>query len=302
MRQRGGGVPPGARVLDAGVFTTIQDRGRYGFAHLAVSPSGAADRSALDLANRLVGNRSGAPGLEIVLGGLMLEFDTAGVVAAAGAETTIQVEGSRGIRTRAPVGRAVVVAAGERLRVTTAHTGFRCYLACRGGLAPVRVLGSASTDTLSGLGPPPLAVGDQLSFGEAVERLPAPDQVPTVPVDPEPTLDLVAGPRLGWITNAARRALGSEPFVVSDQSDRIGVRLRGRTLERARTDELDSEALVVGAVQVPPSGEPIIFGPDHPATGGYPVVAVVAERHLGRVAQLRPGQPVRFRWQGGDQR
>ncbi len=278
-------------VLDSGVLATVQDEGRIGFSAWAVSPSGAADGPAYRLANRLVGNVPGCAAVEVVLGSIRLRAHVDTVIAVSGAPAPITV-GERSFAT----GQAIPVAGGEVITVGWAPAGLRTYLAVRGGIAVPPVLGSRSTDTISGLGPDALAAGDLLPIGNDVQGLPAPDQVPLHPIDVAPVIDLVPGPRLDWIDENSKSVLVSRSFSVSDKVDRIGVRLSGPRLVRSRTGELPSEAIIRGAIQLPPDGEPIVFGPDHPTTGGYPVVAVVAERHAHLVAQLRPGYTVRFRW------
>jgi biotin-dependent carboxylase-like uncharacterized protein len=173
----------------------------------------------------------------------------------------------------------------------------RAYLAVRGGYAVTPVLGSRSTDLLSGLGPPPLVDGDVLPIGELVDGWPLVDQAPVA----EPTggpvlLRAVPGPRADWLTGDGLARLWSATWTVAADSNRVGLRLQagGVRLERSRTGELPSEGLVRGAVQVPPSGEPVLFLADHPVTGGYPVAAVVIARDADLAGQVRPGQQVRF--------
>jgi biotin-dependent carboxylase-like uncharacterized protein len=170
----------------------------------------------------------------------------------------------------------------------------RSYLAVRGGVAVEPVLGSRSTDSLSGLGPEPLRAGTLLPVGDTGE-------LPPIHVDQAPppgrragVLRVLPGPRDDWFAPGALEALCGRPYVVSQDSNRVGVRLHGPELVRAREGELPSEGMVTGAVQVPPSGQPIVFLADHPPTGGYPVIAVVLTADLPVAAQLRPGDPVRF--------
>jgi biotin-dependent carboxylase-like uncharacterized protein len=278
-------------VIDPGVLSTVQDLGRLGFTADAVCPSGAADLPAHRLANRLVGNAERCATVEAVLGTLRLRALADTVIAVTGAPVPVIVGGHSHA-----TGQAISVAAGEPIELGWAEAGLRSYVAVRGGVAVAPVLGSRSTDTISGLGPAPLEAGHILPIGNDVQGLPAPDHVPIHPIEASPVLDITSGPRIDWIDGASRTTLGTQRFAVSDKIDRIGVRLTGPRLVRSITRELPSEAIIVGAVQLPPNGDPIIFGPDHPTTGGYPVVAVVAERHLHVVAQLRPGQNIRFRW------
>ncbi|HZI96953.1 MAG TPA: biotin-dependent carboxyltransferase family protein [Actinomycetales bacterium] len=277
------------RVLATGPLTTVQDVGRPGLAHLGVSPSGAADRGALALANRLVGNPESAAGLEVTLGSLVVRARGDLLVALTGAPCP--VDGPRDTGFGAPVH----LGDGEELHLGTPDAGLRSYLAVRGGLVVAPVLGSRSTDLLSGLGPPVVAPGDELSVGGAP---PASGLVDLAPARP-PTSDVVAlrvilGPRDDWLERASLDALLAEPWEVTGESNRVGARLAGPRLEWSRRRELASEGVVRGALQVPPSGQPVLFGPDHPVTGGYPVVAVVVDADLDLTAQVRPGQHLQF--------
>jgi biotin-dependent carboxylase-like uncharacterized protein len=276
-------------VISPGPLTTIQDLGRPGWAHIGVPRSGAADRPALVLANRLVGNEDGAAALETTLSGPRLRFAADTVVALTGAV----VDASAGDR-RVPMDTMVTVAAGEVLKLGTAKTGLRTYIAFAGGISAPLVLGSASTDTLTGLGSLSLQRGDVLRLaGGRASGAPAP--TPRLELPGKPGLHVVVGPREDWFTETAIESLLSKPFTVNPASNRIGLRLDGPTLDRARTDELRSEGMVPGAIQVPPNGQPILLLADHPSTGGYPVIAVVTEDDLHVAAQLRPGQHLHFR-------
>ncbi len=276
-------------VLRPGPLTTVQDLGRPGLAHLGVGRSGAADRPSLELANRLVGNREGDAGLEVTLGGLALRFECATTVALTGAPCRVRVAG-RARDLDAPV----PVAAGQVLELGMPGEGVRTYLAVRGGLAVPAVLGARATDVLAHLGPPPLRAGDRLPLGHPSGAAPCVDVAPVRALSSEPVLRVVPGPRADWFTPAAMEVLGTSPYEVTAASDRVGVRLAGPALERARVEELPSEGVVDGAVQVPPDGQPVVFLADHPVTGGYPVIAVVHPDDLPAVAQARPGQHVRF--------
>lgn len=276
-------------VLDPGPLTTVQDLGRRGFAHLGVPRSGALDEAAARYANRLVGNPEDAAVLETTLGGLCLQLDGPTAVAVTGAPAAVAVD-----RRPRPFAEPVRVRAGETLLVGPAASGLRSYVAFSGGVAVEPVLGSRSTDTLSGLGPSPLMAGDRLPVGEPLGDPHAVD-VPVVLRHPDAVrLRLVPGPRLDWFTEDALDRLTGSSYTVSPHSNRVGVRLEGAPLERHRRAELPSEGLVLGAVQVPASGKPLVFLNDHPTTGGYPVVGVVAPQDLGVCAQLRPGSTVRF--------
>ncbi|POM22679.1 KipI antagonist [Actinomadura rubteroloni] len=281
----------GLVVLRAGPLATVQDLGRAGLAHLGVPGSGAADVPALRLANRLVGNPEGAAGLELTFGGAALRPEGAVWAVVTGAPAPVAVDG-RQQGMNAPFR----VPAGATLEVGAPVRGVRTYVAVRGGLTPDAVLGSRSADLLSGLGPRPLTAGDVVPFGRADGLDPIAVDLAPVPTLPEtPELRVRPGPRDDWFASDALATLTGAPYAVTDASNRVGVRLDGPVLARARDGELPSEGMVTGALQVPPDGLPILFLADHPTTGGYPVLAVVAAADVPLAAQLRPGQNVRFR-------
>lgn len=277
-------------VVRPGPLTTVQDLGRPGHAHLGVPRAGAVDREALGLANRLVGNDEGAAGLEATLAGPALRFEEPAVVAVTGAVAPVSVDGEE-----FEVNATIDVPAGAVLDVGTATAGLRPYIAVRGGIDAPAVLGSRSRDTLSGLGPAPLAKGDRLEFGEPQGPRPAIGVAPVAAPGAVATLRITPGPRADWFAPEALELLTGAGWEVANESNRSGTRLNGPPLPRLRDDELLSEGLVEGAVQVRHSGLPMIMLADHPTTGGYPVIAVVAPEDLPKVAQARPGQEVRFR-------
>jgi biotin-dependent carboxylase-like uncharacterized protein len=279
-------------VLDPGALTTVQDLGRPGWAHLGVPPSGALDTDALTLANRLVGNPPHLSGLEVLLGGLRLRADNSVRIALTGGLTDLVVAGSP-----RPWGEAVSVRGGDEIEVRGSPAGLRGWLAVAGGLVAAEVLGSSATDTLTGLGHPPLQAGDSLAVGRPSRRPGSGSAVPRRS-ETQATLTIRLGPRDDWFTAGAVARLTSTRYEVAPASNRIGIRLQspeGSQLDRDRTEELPSEGLVTGAVQVPSSGQPLVFLADHPVTGGYPVIAVVEPGDLWKCAQLRPGDEVRFR-------
>ncbi|MGK5499123.1 biotin-dependent carboxyltransferase family protein [Streptomyces sp. URMC 125] len=289
MRGPAGGV---LEVVRAGALTTVQDLGRAGLAHLGVPRSGALDLPAHRLANRLVGNPPGAASLETTVTGCAVRVRAGRPVTAAvtGAPCPVRIDGRP-----APWGAAVRVPDGAVLEAGTARAGVRCYLAVAGGIAVEPVLGSRSTDLLSGLGPEPLSDGALLPVGGARGEAPPVDAAPAPgPPAGRLVLPLVPGPRDDWFTPNASRLLAEGTWRVSAASNRVGLRTEGPALERARGGELPSEGMVTGAVQVPPDGRPVVFLADHPTTGGYPVVGVVPGEALAAAAQAPPGLPVRF--------
>ncbi len=278
-------------ILRAGPLTTVQDLGRPGWAHLGVPHSGALDPSALRAANRLVGNPPDAAGLETTLGGCAVRFTVAVTVAVTGAAAPVTLDGAP-----VSVGTGLSVAAGSVVEVGPATVGVRNYIAVAGGFGVTRVLGSRATDTLSGLGPPPLADGDRVALGGVrVHALPGPAVLAwDPPAAGVITVHVTKGPRDDWLTDEAMSLLLATSWTISAHSNRVGLRLDGPSLARARTDELPSEGLVLGAVQVPSGGTPLVFLADHPTTGGYPVVAVVDAVDLALLAQARPGSRMTF--------
>jgi biotin-dependent carboxylase-like uncharacterized protein len=272
------------RVRETGPLSTVQDGGRIGQAALGIGRSGACDRASHRLANRLVGNSQDAAALEVTFGGLVLEAESDLVFAITGAPCA-------GVPLNAPA----TLRAGQTLRLGLPATGLRTYVAIRGGVDVEPVLGSRSTDLLSGLGPAPLTAGDVLAAGKDRGPMPGVDHAPVAdPAGGEVAVRLLPGPRQDWFTDNGWASLTGQTYTVSNNSNRIGVRLEGSPLERAREGELSSEGMELGALQIPPSGLPVLFLADHPVTGGYPVIAYVAAPDLDACGQLRPGQTLRF--------
>jgi biotin-dependent carboxylase-like uncharacterized protein len=284
-----GGASPVLEVLAVGPLATVQDLGRPGHAAAGVSRSGAMDRPALRRANRLVGNRPDAATIEHAGGGLVLRARVPVVVTATGASGLPAEDRDR----------PLLLEAGEELDLGMPDAGVYGYVAVLGGFDAPAVLGSRSTDVLSGLGPDPLRVGDLLGVrthhGAAVADVPEPGpDLPAVRAhEAAVTVDVVLGPRDDWFV-----PFPDAEWTVSARSNRVGIRLSGTPLIRdAAHDglELPSEAMVPGAIQVPPDGQPVVFAADHPVTGGYPVIATVVPEHLPRLVQSPPGARVRFR-------
>ena len=290
---------PALVVRRTGLQALFQDLGRHGQAGQGVSTSGAMDRGALRAANRLVGNPSDTACVEIVHGGFQFTARGDTVVAFAGADAPIELASADGMQRSVQGHAAIALADGDTLSLGEPHAGVRSYLAVRGGFAVPPVLGSRSTDTLANVGPPPVRAGDVLAV-HAVAR----GAIVGMPDTPRPdlptaqqtvVLDVVMGPRTDWFTPEAAALLESQPWTVTSQSNRVGLRLAGETpLSRAHTAELPSEGAAFGAIQVPPSGQPVLFLADHPLTGGYPVIGAVATHHLDRAGQIPVGARIRF--------
>jgi biotin-dependent carboxylase-like uncharacterized protein len=277
-------------VTRPGALTTVQDQGRPGLAHVGVPRSGALDVASAQLANRLVGNDQAAAVLETTLDGVDLAFDVDVTVAVTGALAPVQVD-SRAAGWALPV----YVRAGQTLAVGGAELGIRNYVAVSGGFEIPLVLGSASADLLSGLGPAPLRTGDVLAIGPAPRRAAVIDLAPYRLPGECQELGIHLGPRHDWLSDAGLDTLGRATWSASPDSNRIALRLIGPPAQRRRHDELPSEGVVLGAIQSLPDGQLVIFLADHPTTGGYPVVAVVDAASLGACAQARPGTLITFR-------
>jgi biotin-dependent carboxylase-like uncharacterized protein len=279
-------------ILRTGPLALVQDLGRVGLAHLGVTRSGAADRRSHTLANRLVANPDDRATVEVTFGGFSARVRGGDVdIAVTGADTDPTVNG-------VAFGNNSIhhVRDGDVISLGAPHAGLRSYLSVRGGIDVTPVLGSRSYDVMSAIGPLPLKAGDVLPVGEHTDDYPEVDQAPVAAIAGRLVeLLVVPGPRDDWLVDPD--ALVHTIWMASDRSDRVGMRLEGRPLAYRWPDrELPSEGATRGAIQVPPNGLPVILGPDHPVTGGYPVVGVVADHDIDKVAQVRPGQYVRLHW------
>lgn len=298
----------GLRIVSPGLQSLIQDLGRHGHSALGVSAAGALDRASLRRANRLVGNNSSAAAIESVAGGLKVQAVGDQVLAVAGAPSALTIASpsdaeadaysdGTGRQRTVPMATPFALLDGETLTLGAPEAGFRSYLAVRGGVDAAPVLGSRSTDTMSGIGPAPLAAGQLLASGDVTESgvVGDPELQPDFPGEGVTVLDIVLGPRADWFDESALDSLCGQDWVVKPQSNRVGMRLDGTPLERSRRGELPSEGTVAGAIQVPPEGLPVLFLADHPITGGYPVIGVVVDHQLDLAAQVPIGGSIRFR-------
>lgn len=299
-------------VLKPGLLTTLQDVGRSGYAHLGIGRAGAFDEPALRIANALCGNPPDACGLEITLVGPTLRFDAGTWIAVTGAPIAFNIEG-----TERPMWSPVFVPPGTTVTLGAIRSGCRSYLGVAGGFDAEPVLGSRSIDINASLGPNegrPLRAGDALETGSgslsrhgwrvrenAGES--EPDFVSKWRLDPRPwfsddsgkPLRLLPGNHLEQLTKTSCTWLFSDVFSVSADSNRVGVRLSGPVLEWDTPIEMVSEGCVPGVLQLPPSGQPIAFGPECPVSGGYPRIGQIAAVDLPRLAQRRPGNTLGFR-------
>jgi len=281
------------RVKNPGMFSTIQDLGRYGYTHLGISPAGAADRLSLRIANLLVGNEENAPALEMTLLGATLEFEERRIVALAGADCEAKI-GTTFVR----LGEAVEVPAGAVLKCAGMKTGARSYLAVQDGFDVRTVMGSTSTDVRGRFGG---VEGRRLKAGDI---LPARDgrsgrtrRLKPGALDAAYRHDVVRvtrGAQQQWFGPEAFAVLFSCPYSISDQSDRTGLRLKGEPVRPREQTQLLTDGIPLGAMQVPQDGQPIIIFVDQQTTGGYPKIANVIMADMHHVGQLRPHEHVRF--------
>ena len=290
------GVEPAALcIVKAGMLTTIQDAGRWGFQSRGVPVAGPMDPVSYRLANALVGNDRGAAALEITLLGPELEFEDERLAAVAGAEFELSLDG-RSVPSNAPF----TVSAGSRLRFGARRLGARAYLAVSGGIAVPPMLGSRSTHLVSamgGLAGRALTAGDRLPLGDLTrERGTAlAPQTAIVPLpDGRATIRVLPGPQLEYFGADALDVLQSAPYVIGHHSDRMGFRLEGPRLTHARGADIISDATPLGAMQVPATGQPILLMADRQTTGGYPKIATVIAADIAVAGQLGPADSISF--------
>jgi antagonist of KipI len=282
-------------------LTTLQDTGRTGFAHLGIGRAGAFDAPALRIANALCGNPRDACALEITLLGPTLRFHRDTWIAVTGAPISLRIDGA--VR---PTWAPVFVAKHATIELGAMRSGCRSYLAVRGGFDAAPVLGSRSMDVNARIGPlagRPLRADDMLETNAAMVSQAVAETVatnwrvdprPWFPEDPVPTLRLLLGHHFDQLTQTSHILLFSDEFKVQTDSNRVGLRLSGPALEFRGPVEMISESSVPGLLQLPPSGQPIAFGPEGPVSGGYPRIGQVAAVDVPRLAQRRPGDALRF--------
>ncbi len=292
---------PQFKVLAAPMPALFQDLGRFGQTGQGVSASGALDRGAFNAANRIVGNPANTPALELTLGGFSFESNVRAVIGLAGAPCPVTVRDASGRESRFEIYQPISLEPGDIVKIGHPRKGMRAYLAVRGGFDVAPVLGSAATDTLAVVGPEPVTAGTVLVLKDRKDGLTSVsiDEMPAF--DPPSagdvvTLDVVLGPRTDWFTQKGIETLTNQFWQVTPQSSRVGIRLAGETpLERKDSAELPSEGTATGAIQVPHSGQPVLFLADHPLTGGYPVIGAVAEYHRDLAGQIPINAKIRCR-------
>ena len=271
-------------------FLTLQDQGRIGYANIAVPTSGAFDQKSHQLANRLIGNFPNACAIESLRGSFEFSTDSELVISATGAPASVQVDGREH-----EMFRSIFVPAGSVVSVSPGSLGMRTYLAIRGGIVGNQIMGSSSYDELSQIGTPPIKPGDKFSVENQVAGSITGDYIPGSVITGLNTVELEAMPAPRWSGFSNSNILFTSEYQVTSSVNRVGLRLSGPALVWNSESRLASEGVVTGAIQIPVDGMPLIFGPDHPTTGGYPVVAVVSRSSLDLLAQTAPGTVVRFK-------
>jgi antagonist of KipI len=272
-------LPENIRVLSPGLQTTVQDLGRFGYAHFGVSASGAADPLALRAGNLLVGNAENAAALEMTLVGGSFEFETDAVIALTGSDFGAGL----------PLWTALEIKAGQTVRCGATRSGARCYLAVRGGIGVPKAMGSASVHVMTGVGGRPLRAGDALSIGDAAIRRPRAGLRHAPEFPRAGPLRVTPGPQAHWFSGE----LYAAAYRVAEESNRMGIRLRGPAIPSPAGHML-TEGVPLGAIQIPPDGQPIILFVEHQTTGGYPKPANVISADFWRLGELRPRDEVRF--------
>jgi len=290
-RREGGEAP--LRVLDAGPLTTVQDLGRVGQLRYGIPPSGPMDRESFVLANRLVGNPDTAAGLECTYMGPRFQVDRACAIAVTGAPAPVTVNGAP-----APRWTTILLRPGDTVRVGPPRAGVRSYVAFSGGLDVPLVLGSRATylrGRLGGLEGRPLRPGDALSLGPApLPPVRAVASPPDVGDGAATVVRVVLGPQADRFTEDGIRTFLESAYEMRPESDRMGARLRGPRIAHARGHDIISDGIALGSLQVPGDGQPIALLVDRQSTGGYTKIATVCSFDVGRLAQAKPGQRVRF--------
>jgi antagonist of KipI len=281
-------------VQAPGIFTTVQDLGREGFGPMGVSASGAADPMSMRIGNRLAGNPEGAAALEMTLVGGAFTFERAAVITATGANFGPSLDG-----VALPMWTSIKIREGETVRFGPSRSGARAYLCVRGGIAVEPFLGSASTHVLSGLGGfegRALRKGDRVELGAAnsLFRKIAVSPKALESLQPRRVIRVTDGPQSDWFAESSWKTLCGNAFRISEQSNRMGIRLEGPPIPLDASREMLSEGVSLGAIQVPPSGQPIILFVEQQTTGGYPKIANVISADLHSLGQLRPRDEIRF--------
>jgi len=291
------------KVISPGFQTTVQDAGRFHFAHLGVSPAGAADPVAFRWGNRLVENSENTAALEMTLLGGTFEFEEECIIALTGADCNPTLDDQP-----VPMWSSMPVRAGETLRCGAMKEGVRSYLSLYGGISVPRIMGSASTHLQTGIGGwrgQALQKGDRLKQEKTTVKKKF--RLRTVPkrlqkyIEERATIRITRGPQADLFPDASFKTFTTTSYIVSESSNRVGLRLKGEPILREKKEELITEGISLGAIQVPADGQPILLFVEHPTTGGYPKIGNVISADFCKVGQLKPREAIRFQLVGLDE-
>lgn len=290
---------PVFKITGTGLQMLMQDEGRLNQTNIGVGSAGAMDLSAMHTANRIVGNPIEVAVIEVLNGGLKAKMQGSAVIAVTGAISNIHIQFANGQQANFDSYQPIALDAGDEFHIQSPTSGLRNYLSVRGGFHLQAVLNSYAFDSLAILGPTPLKIGDVLYQGQAQTYHISIHEVPKVQlpqVGDIVALDIVMGPRTDWFDEQSVEQFFQQTWLVTNESNRVGLRLFGeQPLLRKITHELESEGTCIGALQILPSGQPVLFMNDHPLTGGYPVIASVAKHHWDLVAQIPAGCHIQFK-------
>ncbi|MFV1883743.1 MAG: biotin-dependent carboxyltransferase family protein [Balneola sp.] len=281
------------RVIDGGLFTTVQDYGRPGFRKYGVPVSGVMDMKSFDLANKLVGNQKGGPLLECTLRGGKYRFENRSLIAITGALMNAKINGGE-----VSQNCSLVVKPGDELELGFASRGCRTYLALKGNLVLPKIMDSFSTYTLGKFGGVQgriLKTGDELEWDQPKEKLnPREASKEEIPYfSSKVTVRIIKGPEWEWLSGAVQQEFLDVKYQVSSQSNRMGIRLEGNSIESPES-QMISSPVIPGIIQLPPNGNPIILMQDGQTIGGYPRIAKVLDEDLWRLGQVKAGDTLSF--------
>jgi len=279
-------------ILRTGLQTTIQDLGRFGAAHLGISASGASDNLAMRIGNLMVGNPENTPVIEMTLTGDTVLFHSNAFVALVGSKFKINLD-----EKPFPFWMGAYISAGQVLTIGPTLKGARCYLCVRGGLQVKNIINSASTHLTSrigGLNGSILKKGDKIAFGNLDKVIQPIKNIKNYPDTDIKTVRVTKGLQWDWFDNQNRKLFFQKAYQVSTLSNRMGLRLSGESIHSSKGNEIITEGMPLGAIQIPGNGQPILSFVEHQTTGGYPKLANVISADLFKVGQLKPGDRFEF--------
>jgi antagonist of KipI len=280
-------------ILRAGLQTSIQDLGRFGAAHLGISASGASDNLAMRIGNLIVGNPENTTAIEMTLTGDTVLFHSDAFIALAGSKFKINLD-----EKPFPFWSGTYIRAGQVLTIGSTLNGARCYLCVRGGLQVKKIINSTSTHLTSGMGGlngSILKKGNRLAFGNLDNVIQPIKNMQNHPSTNTTTIRATKGLQWDWFDNQNRKLFFEKDYRVSNVSNRMGLRLRGQSIFSSKGNEIITEGMPLGAIQIPGNGQPILSFVEHQTTGGYPKLANVISADISKVGQLKPGDQFKFK-------